>query len=61
MVAIEAGVTEGTLTDGDIHHGIPKGLHLINLIVNIIRRTALVVPHEIMRESAAKFMLANMI
>jgi len=61
LVATEAGVIEGTLSDGDIRRGILKGLDLNSPITNIIRRKALVVPQEMKRELVIQIMLANKI
>ena len=61
LVATEAGVLEGTLSDGDIRRGILKGLDLNSPITSIIRRNALVVPQEMKRELVMQLMLANKI
>ena len=61
LVATEAGVIEGTLSDGDIRRGILKGLDLNSSITSIIRRKALVVPQEMKRDLVIQLMLANKI
>jgi dTDP-glucose pyrophosphorylase len=61
LVATEAGVIEGTLSDGDIRRGILKGLDLNSSITSIICRKALVVPQEMKRELVIQLMLANQI
>jgi dTDP-glucose pyrophosphorylase len=61
LVATEAGVLEGTLSDGDIRRGILKGLDLNSSITSIIRRNAFVVPQEMKRELVMQLMLANKI
>ena len=61
LVATEAGLLEGTLSDGDIRRGILKGLDLNSSITSIIRRNAFVVPKEMKRELVMQLMLANKI
>ena len=61
LIATEAGVIEGTLSDGDIRRGILKGLDLNSPITSIINRKALVVPQDMKRELVMQLMLANQI
>ncbi len=61
LVTNEAGVLEGTLSDGDIRRGLLKGLDLNSSIVSIIHRNALVVPPELGRELVMQLMAANKI
>ena len=57
----EAGVLEGTLSDGDIRRGLLKGLDLNSPIASIIRHNPLVVPSELGRELVMQLMVANKI
>jgi len=61
LIATEAGVIEGTLSDGDIRRGILKGLDLNSPITSIINRKALVVPQDMKHELVMQLMLANQI
>ena len=61
LIATEAGLIEGTLSDGDIRRGILKGLDLNSPITSIINRKALVVPQDMKRELVMQLMLANQI
>jgi dTDP-glucose pyrophosphorylase len=61
LVTNEAGVLEGTLSDGDIRRGLLKGLDLNSPIDSIIHRNALVVPPEMARELVLQLMVANKI
>jgi dTDP-glucose pyrophosphorylase len=61
LVVNEAGVLEGTLSDGDIRRGLLKGLDLNSPIDSIIHRNALVVPPEMARELVLQLMVANKI
>jgi len=61
LVANEAGVLEGTLSDGDIRRGLLKGLGMNSSIASIIHRDALVVPPELERELVMQLMVANKI
>jgi dTDP-glucose pyrophosphorylase len=61
LVTDEAGVLEGTLSDGDIRRGLLKGLDLNSSIANIIRHNPLVVPPELGRELVMQMMVANKI
>jgi len=61
LVLTEAGLLEGTLSDGDIRRSLIKGLDLNSSITSIIRRKALVVPQEMKRELVMQLMLANKI
>jgi len=61
LVVNEAGVLEGTITDGDIRRGLLKGLDLKSSITDVIHRNALVVPPEMTRELVMQLMVANKI
>lgn len=61
LVANEAGVLEGTISDGDIRRGLLKGLDLNSPINSVIHRNALVVPPELGRELVMQLMVANKI
>jgi dTDP-glucose pyrophosphorylase len=61
LVTNEAGVLEGTLSDGDIRRGLLKGLDLNSPIAGIIRHNPLVVPPELGRELVMQLMVANKI
>lgn len=61
MVANEANVLEGTISDGDIRRGLLKGLDLNSPITSVIHRNALVVPPELDRKFVKQLMLANKI
>lgn len=59
LVNNEAGVLEGTISDGDIRRGLLKGLDLNSPITSIIRHDPLVVPPDLRRELVLELMLAN--
>lgn len=61
IVTNEAGVLEGTISDGDIRRGLLKGLDLNSPIASIIHRNTLVVPPELGRELVMQLMVANKI
>lgn len=61
LVANEAGVLEGTISDGDIRRGLLKGLDLNSPLASVIHRNALVVPPELGRELVMQLMVANKI
>ena len=61
LVANEAGVLDGTISDGDIRRGLLKGLDLNSPIASVIHRNALVVPPELGRELVLQLMVANRI
>ena len=61
LVTNEAGVLEGTISDGDIRRGLLKGLDLNSPIASIIHRNTLVVPPELGRELVMQLMVANKI
>lgn len=61
LVANEAGVLEGTISDGDIRRGLLKGLDLNSPIASVIHRNALVVTPELGREMVMQLMVANKI
>lgn len=61
MVANDAWVLEGTISDGDIRRGLLRGLDLNSPITSVIHRNALVVPPEFGRELVMQLMVANKI
>ena len=61
LVVNEAGMLEGTISDGDIRRGLLKGLDMNSSISTIIHRNALVVPPELGRELVLQLMAANKI
>jgi len=61
LVVNEAGVLEGTVSDGDIRRGLLNGLDLSSPISIIVHRNALVVPPELSRELVMQLMVANKI
>jgi dTDP-glucose pyrophosphorylase len=61
LVVNEAGVLEGTISDGDIRRGLLKGFGMNSPLINIIHRNALVVPPEMSRDLVLQLMVANKI
>ena len=61
LVANEAGVLEGTISDGDIRRGLLKGLDMNSPLTSIIHRNALVVTPEMGRDLVMQLMFANKI
>jgi dTDP-glucose pyrophosphorylase len=61
MVVDDAGVLEGTISDGDIRRGLLKGLDLKSPITKVIHRNPLVAPPEMSRELVMQLMEANKI
>lgn len=61
LVVNEAGVLEGTVSDGDIRRGLLNGLDLSSPISSIVHRNALVAPPELSRELVMQLMVANKI
>jgi len=61
LVVNEAGVLEGTISDGDIRRGLLKGLDMNSPVASIIHHDALVVPPELGRELVMQLMVANKI
>ena len=61
LVASEAGVLEGTVSDGDIRRGLLKGLDLNSSVDSVIHRTPLVVPLDMGRAMVMQLMVANKI
>lgn len=59
LVVNEAGVLEGTLSDGDIRRGLLRGLDLNSPIASVVHRNALVVPSEMGRDMVMQLMVAN--
>lgn len=61
MVANDAGILEGTISDGDIRRGLIKGFNLNQSISNIVNRRFLVVPPDMSSELVMQLMIANKI
>jgi dTDP-glucose pyrophosphorylase len=61
MVINEAGVFEGTISDGDIRRGLLKNLDLNSPLTSIIHRNSLVAPLELSRELVMQLMVVNKI
>ena len=61
LVVNEAGMLEGTISDGDIRRGLLKGLNLESSVNAIIHRNAFVVPPELERDLVMQLMVANKI
>ncbi len=61
LVVNEAGVLEGTISDGDIRRGLLKGLDLNSPISSVIHRNSLVVPPTMEKEMVMQLMFANKI
>ena len=61
LVVNDAGILEGTISDGDIRRGLIKGFDLNQPISNIANRNFLVVPPEISSELVMQLMTANKI
>lgn len=61
LVVNEAGVLEGTISDGDIRRGLLRGLNLESSIASIIRHNPLVVVPDLSRDMVMQLMVANKI
>jgi dTDP-glucose pyrophosphorylase len=61
LVVNEAGILEGTVSDGDIRRGLLKGLDMNSPLVDIVHRNAVVAPPELSRELVMRLMAANKI
>lgn len=61
LVCNEAGILEGTVSDGDIRRGLLKGLNMDSPILSVTHRNALVVPPDFSREMVIQLMVANKI
>jgi len=61
MVINEAGVLEGTISDGDIRRGLLKGLDLNSPIDSVVRHNAFVVRPDMGRDTVKQLMQANKI
>jgi dTDP-glucose pyrophosphorylase/CBS domain-containing protein len=59
LVVDEAGVLQGTISDGDIRRGLLRGLSLQSSLSDIIHRNALVVLPEMARDLVMRLMVAN--
>lgn len=59
LVINDAGVLEGTISDGDIRRGLLRGLDLNSPIASVIYRNPLVVPSGMGREMVMQLMVAN--
>uniref|UniRef100_UPI0040481495 nucleotidyltransferase family protein n=1 Tax=Polynucleobacter sp. TaxID=2029855 RepID=UPI0040481495 len=61
LIIDNAGVLQGTISDGDIRRGLLKGLTLDSPVTTIIHRSALVVPPDLARALVIQLMRANKI
>ncbi len=61
MVVNEAGVLQGTISDGDIRRGLLKGLDLNSSIARVVRHNAFVVRPNMGRDLVMQLMQANKI
>ncbi len=61
LVTNDAGILEGTISDGDIRRGLIKGLNLNQSISHIVNRRFLVVPPDMNSELVMQLMIANKI
>lgn len=61
LVVNNAGVLEGTISDGDIRRALLKGLNLKSPITQALHRNPLVVPPELSRELVMQLMASNKI
>ena len=61
LVCNEAGILEGTVSDGDIRRGLLKGLNMDSPILSVTHRNSLVVPPDFSREMVMQLMVANKI
>ena len=61
LIVNEAGVLQGTISDGDIRRGLLSGLNLNSPISSVINRNAVVVTSEMGRDMVMQLMAANKI
>lgn len=61
LVCNDAGILEGTVSDGDIRRGLLKGLNMDSPVLSVTHRNALVVPPDFSREMVMQLMVANKI
>jgi dTDP-glucose pyrophosphorylase len=61
IVVNDAGVLEGTISDGDIRRGLLKGLDLNSPIASVVRHNAFVVRPDMGRDLVIQLMQANKI
>lgn len=61
LVCNEAGILEGTVSDGDIRRGLLKGLNMDSPVLSVTHRNPLVVPPDFSREMVMQLMVANKI
>jgi dTDP-glucose pyrophosphorylase len=61
IVVNDAGVLEGTISDGDIRRGLLRGLDLNSPIASVVRHNAFVVRPEMGRDLVMQLMQANKI
>jgi dTDP-glucose pyrophosphorylase len=61
LVVDEAGILQGTISDGDVRRGLLRGMNLDSPIKDIIHHNALVVPPDMGRETVVQLMVANKI
>lgn len=59
LVVNQAGMFEGTISDGDIRRGLLAGLNLNSPIVSIVHKNSLTVSSNISREQIINLMLVN--
>jgi dTDP-glucose pyrophosphorylase len=61
IVVTDAGVLEGTISDGDIRRGLLKGLDLYSPITSVVRHNAFVVRPDMGRDLVMQLMQVNKI
>lgn len=61
LICNEAGMLEGTVSDGDIRRGLLKGLDMNSPILSVTHRNPFVVPNNLSRETVMQLMVINKI
>ena len=61
LICNEAGMLEGTVSDGDIRRGLLKGLDMGSPVLCVTNRTPLIVPDKLNREMVMQLMVVNKI
>lgn len=61
LICNEAGVLEGTVSDGDIRRGLLKGLDMGSSVLGVTHRNPFVVPNNLSRETVMQLMVINKI
>lgn len=61
LICNEAGILEGTVSDGDIRRGLLKGLDMGSPVLGITHRSPFVVPDNFSRETVMQLMMINKI